>query len=1025
MITLWNDLITWIRETWHSNPAVFGGAIGVLLTFLLKDVIAKYVFGGIGRFLRWLGDLILRGFAGLALVDRFILLNRYRRELEGRVSIIKNIWLPPSKKLSDIFVPVSATATGAIRDRVELRGLFLQHRTIVIVGDPGSGKTTGLKAIALDCLKGRLLSTGGYLLIPVFIELRQLAKSGQEFDPFVAQQLEGMRFPKSQRSLGRLEKQSRLVYLLDGLDEVDDDKRASLFDQLETLLDRQRRYDPGCHVVITSRPVGYDGQLAGHVTETARMAEFTPADIRRFLAQWPYDETENKSADDLALQITTRPPILKICSNPLMLTIVAWLYSRPDFLIPDSREEFYAQCVEALLRAWDKTKNLEVNRIAPELKEAFLRAFAYESLVARQLDFTDGFLLEHVEAHLAASAKYKDLDAVTFKNELYRSGLVGRLPNGEAFFAHKTLAEFLAARYLRGRFELLADRWRETPAEWLEVCSLYVADPDTASERVRQLVRIVRDAGDWNSALILAGEAANCPGEDRVSLIQSLEGDLALWSNLQQRALNALARFGAPAQPVLERMLASRNEVLAARVLHTLSVINSPWASDHLIQALVTSDLDTAAVEALTLMGENGVPIVERVIRDRAFSKAGANQERLYLACAKILENIGSLEATHALAVALLHSAPDDLILPQTFAEKPKAGSEIYHLAFAYALARILDRAPLRAAFEATEGPREVAALLSRSTLRVKNLLEWVLPWMPIEKIYQRTVYATIVASIQRPIAENPRNTIPLLEAFWVRLAFPALMLRSAKVFEVLREYMDSPENRNIPMREKEAPRLAYIAREIIIHPENVRKKWSQVRGTSREDLMIRNKFLVQSIYATGTVISLVPVALAMRYGLLSVHVAWLYLFLVMFGSWFSISEKEFLVLPILGLETFMLRILLVRGFKDLYFEISKARRTDKKSPTDGTKLDVGLSLAVGGFTLVGIASSMIIIYAIYRVSGWTWLCLSPMALFALVSDRDPKPDEIVIYDRRNDLLRLIEFLETRPPKMFSGMVSD
>jgi hypothetical protein len=1016
VIALWNEIVKWVQETWHSNPAVFGGAIGVLLTFLLKDVIATYILGGFGKLVRWSCDLVLRGVAGLALVDRFILLNRYRHELERRVSVIKNIWLPSSKRLSDIFVPVSATAGDTASERIELRELFLRHRTIVIVGDPGSGKTTGLKSIALDCLNDRLFTSTGHSLIPVFVELRQLAKSGQRLDAFLAEQLNAMRFPKAERSLARLEKQSRLVYLLDGLDEVDDEKRADLFDQLQSLLDRQARNGPGCHIIVTSRPVGYDGQLSGHIIETARMAEFTPADIRRFLAQWPYDEKENKSADDLAFQITTRPPILKICSNPLMLTIVAWLYSRPDFLIPDSREEFYAQCVEALLRAWDKTKNLEVNRIPPELKEAFLRAFAYESLVARQLDFSDGFLLERVERHLSASAKYKDLDAVVFKNELYRSGLVGRLRNGEAFFAHKTLAEFLAARYLHSRFELLADRWREAPGEWLEVCSLYVAHPDTATERVRQLVLIAHRASDWNGALILAGEATNCPADDRLRLLADIEANSALWYSLEQRALNALARFGPPAQSVLERMLTSGDRTLAARVLHTLSIINTPWASAHLIQALTAGDVDSAAVEALTLMGENGVPIVERVLRDSTVSaNAGVSQDRLYRACGKILENIGSLEAVHAIAAALLHSAPDEFMQPHVFNAKSDKIFQPDLLPLAFAVSRILDRGPMRAAFEASEPPKDIAAQLSLATLRVKNLLGWSLPWIPIEKVYQRTLYATVIASIGRALEENPRDTIPLLEQFWVRLVFPALMVECAPVFDALRKHLSSQQDANVLIPPSDSSRLAHIAREIFAGPEKLRTRWSQVRGTPEEDIVIKNKFLAQVIYATGSAIYLFPVAIAIYHGLLSPHVLWLYILMLGLGIMFWIAEKEFLVLNLLSLETLMLGPMLRTVFRDVSAEIGKIRQIDKTKVSDRAKLDLPTTLGMVGFAVMGIASLFITTYAIYRVGGWTGLCLLPTAFFAFGNQTER--NKIVLLHRRNDLLRLVEYLERQAPK--------
>lgn len=1004
MNTTWQSFWAWIQETWKANPAVFAATISAIVSIVFRDIIIVYILGSVVGLVRWVGELLLRACAGLALVDRFVFLGRYCTELDERVSVIKNNWLPATKKLTDIFVPISAIVDGISTERTELRGLFLTNRTIVLVGDPGSGKSTGLKAIALDCLRGRVQAPGGRAFVPVFVELR-LIKPNQTLNDYIIELFESMRFPNAKLSLIRLEKQNRLVYLLDGLDEVDEVKRSNLFEEIRAILDRQVRHKPGCHMIVTSRPVGYDGQLAGHVAKTANMADFTPADIRRFLVQLTYDEKENKSADDLALQITTRPPILKICSNPLMLTIVAWLYSRPDFVIPDSREEFYAKCVDALLRAWDKTKNLEVNRIAPELKEAFLRGFAYESLVARTLDFTDGFLLQEIEKFLSASSKYKDLDPITFKSELYRSGIVGRLANLDAFFAHKTLAEFLAARYLGRKFNLIAERWREAPAEWLEVCSLYVADPRTEASLVRQLVAIANQEANWNGMLILVGEAANSPIEERAQLLAKLKGDSSLWYNLEQRALNAIARCGADAQPLLEQMITTGNRDLVARLMHTLSVVPSAWASHHLIEALVAGDVDSAAVESLTLMGENGVPIVERVLSFELMT----DQLRLYTACGKILENIGSLTSMQLLAATILRLRPFGQNVSVTTAESLTFDYDPAYIALGCALGRMLDQPLRRNSFESSAPPNSVSpALLQIATQRQKPLLIWALPWMPSNMVYQKAVYATLIALYEQGLSIDARNFVPKLEPIWIRLIVPAFITNAAQVSEsYIRKVGNTGQVVKIAKLYDTFPRTSVLSDILTSKGEKLRRDWSHVRLILDPDYVLKGKVLPHLLYALCTIVSMTPMAIAININRLSTNFGWLLAIIFFVGACFSIGYRKNILFVITTMFTTMFPRIVAEGSDD--FGEMKLMTDRIISPRGTIYYGEGFSLLVMMmFFVVGTVFTALSVYSIICIRGWSLLCLLPTVLTFFIDLDDVKGDGLRIFRRNNSLLILL-----------------
>src|SRR5262249_38735266 len=113
----------------------------------------------------------------------------------------------------------------------------------IITGDPGSGKSTLLKAYGVGILEGRHLMTRGPRVVPYFVRLRELAKfvtSQQGLTEFITGEiLRRQGFFDAERGKAFFEQtvaRRQAVILLDGLDEVPDDKQRIVLGAIRSFM---------------------------------------------------------------------------------------------------------------------------------------------------------------------------------------------------------------------------------------------------------------------------------------------------------------------------------------------------------------------------------------------------------------------------------------------------------------------------------------------------------------------------------------------------------------------------------------------------------------------------------------------------------------------------------------------------------------------------------------------------------------------------------------------------------------------
>jgi len=330
----------------------------------------------------------------------------------------------------------------------------------VILGKPGGGKTTFLKHIALsvDC--------------PIFITLREWARSGKDLRAFIAEEMAicGLNNIIAETWL----REGKAVLLLDGLDEISEKAQRRLD------LDRFIRGYPGCRILLTCR--GAATPYRSEHFKYVEVADFTDEQVEAFADRWFGDGRSS----DFCAEIKQNPHIRDLSRTPLLLGMLCLTYEKQG-AFPEKRAELYQQALDALLVEWDESRGIERDamrraEIYHELslgrKHQMFARIAYETFEQGETLIPQAHLEQRLLDYLVTvpdAPERIDIDAkAVLKAIEAQHGILIEFSPRVYAFSHPTFQEYYAARYVVEQDEagdeqailrLLAqaheDRWRE------------------------------------------------------------------------------------------------------------------------------------------------------------------------------------------------------------------------------------------------------------------------------------------------------------------------------------------------------------------------------------------------------------------------------------------------------------------------------------------------------------------------------------------------------------------------------------
>ena len=392
------------------------------------------------------------------------------------------------------------------------------ERRLVLLGDPGSGKTTFVRQLTAwiaGARTGNLPGPDGWqpMPLPLLSVLRDLAPRLKEIpvhEPPTPEQkeqlIEAVRdqwhaiFAAHNAGDGCAAiddalTSGNLLLIFDGLDEVPEAERRRVGLALLALLDA---YPAIARIIVTCRVRSYVGEAVLPSFKSHTLASFDDEKIKGFIAGWYRAQVDlgrlsqavaTERSNDLS-RAALAPDLRELASNPMLLTTMAIIHQR-EVGLPNERVRLYDLAVSVLLNRWQAHKGVDVG---PELRELLKN-----DLLLRKVLQQLAYVTHQREVQALRDLERKDALAI-----LEQADALGSLMLADQFLAYVDLRAGVVVGEGGSQQSARPNTYRfphRTFQEYLAGCHLL---------KSRQLTRTVRPhamQGDfWYLAVQLAAE---------------------------------------------------------------------------------------------------------------------------------------------------------------------------------------------------------------------------------------------------------------------------------------------------------------------------------------------------------------------------------------------------------------------------------------------------------------------------------------------------------------------------------------
>ncbi len=505
----------------------------------------------------------------------------------------------------------------------------------LVLGDPGSGKTTALRKLYRECLKP---GTGAALglhpgTVPLFVRLRRFTERDLEapLELFVQRELAELSEDALAGGTAAALMRRRPLLLLDGLDEVArEELRARLCSYLVAELGRPEY--AGARAVVSCRYAGYrDSSWLSSGFARLHVRPLDDEQITSLIERWFLEaaRVNTKIARHTTLErgkhlVETigsdeyRAQRIKVMvSTPLLLTLLCVIVYR-GHRIPRHRAAFYKECLQVLLSRWRKHVQPPVELT---VAMSLLRSLAHELHQEEQRDdVTLARLKWHFQRRLRALGEQREgvparLDgtretATAITGWLRDEGVLTEFAPLHYGFFHLGIQEYLTAAFIASESgagddsnDLLRALARRLDRPWWREVALLLASLGGRGVFVSFMREVLRTPLllDQEHALLLRGLLDEAKERDRTAVIELLVP--------QTEPARLVALLGLVRDDFHDEALVER-----ARALLTVDDDDVRWLANDLIRrAEEGRDVAVAACDDVLVFAEGDRALAEGV----------------------------------------------------------------------------------------------------------------------------------------------------------------------------------------------------------------------------------------------------------------------------------------------------------------------------------------------------------------------------------------------------------------------------
>ena len=356
---------------------------------------------------------------------------------------LEKFYQPLYIRRKDSFIFCTSENSNKSRiNTIHLNELFDKNMNcITITGTAGSGKSTLVKYLLVDCIRNKYK-------IPIKIELRYLNNYNGDLLSYISDEIiKFNRIAEKDMIVEKLLNSGKFVFFLDGYDEIFSNKKEKITKDICKIV---KRFNNNKYL-LTSRPFVYVEMLDNF--SNYEICDLEPDEINSFIRKQfssSYQESAENIIKTIENNIIKNDGYKSFLKNPLLLSMFIIACDK-DSYIPEKKSEYYKNVFEALFSAHDTKAKLHFVRekksgLSREDILKLLNHFSFKSFFEQKYFFSK----EYFEVKMKQKKDELKLD---FEIDNLLDDLkvaIGILTEEGTYitYPHRSLQEYFAASYV-------------------------------------------------------------------------------------------------------------------------------------------------------------------------------------------------------------------------------------------------------------------------------------------------------------------------------------------------------------------------------------------------------------------------------------------------------------------------------------------------------------------------------------------------------------------------------------------------